>query len=290
MGLIKLFTTKNFCDGIFLNIVDVRFGKACDNNCTYCIDKQGRNKTSDKIDVDSMLRSIDTIKYLDDMTISGGEPFLKPRELIRFIEGVKAIFPRVNIYINTALPRLFIDHPNMVREIMKHVKGLNISMNHYSEDLNRKILQASSNHNRLPILQELCRNYPGKIRVSFNLVKGYIDTYEKVSFALGVFTAAGVTHIRVRELFHADKEYVSYEKISGVKLPEPFALGCVTIISKEDHPVKVELKRSCFAATNHRYANWRDLLKIIYMKLFKNRFKKEFYVLYEDGSMFNDWW
>lgn len=45
----------NSCDGIYHEFLDVRFGRQCDNNCSFCIEKAG---VDDKgIDVDKLIKS-----------------------------------------------------------------------------------------------------------------------------------------------------------------------------------------------------------------------------------------
>jgi 2-iminoacetate synthase ThiH len=52
-------TFKNSCDGYYTSM-DVRFTKACDNSCQFCIEKQGL----DNLGKPNVKKMIDSVKNM----------------------------------------------------------------------------------------------------------------------------------------------------------------------------------------------------------------------------------
>lgn len=69
-----MFKFCNSCDGAY-DSLDVRFTKACDNDCAFCIERNGINSLG-LTNVEKMIDS--TIKSgINSVLILGGEPFPK---------------------------------------------------------------------------------------------------------------------------------------------------------------------------------------------------------------------
>ena len=89
----------NACDGIYSNCLDVRFTKSCDNNCSFCIEKNGIDNLGET-NVNQMI--VNTIKSnKKTVLILGGEPFLNLNKLLQYIKGIRSYVQ--NIYITTSL-------------------------------------------------------------------------------------------------------------------------------------------------------------------------------------------
>ena len=276
-----IFAPKNSCDGTY-DSLDVRFGKACDNDCSFCIEKTGRKGS--QIDVEELINStIDS--GIKSVLIVGGEPFLHPVKLYEYVMGIRNHVD--TIYITTSLPATLMSNRILVERVLTLVDGLNVSLQHYNWVTNNDVLKASSRHNRISILEHLCSSgYASKIRVSINLVKGMIDSRDELRLFLHRMQAIGVLHVKINELQNSD-EYVSYEKMMGRNLPSPFYHGCQTDITFPGIFMRLTLKRSCFLVEETAKASLMDLFKVIFRKYFirKNNFK----VLYEDGKLENTW-
>ena len=276
----------NSCDGKYLTSLDVRFTKQCDNNCPFCIEKNGiRAKMQD---IDKMIEN--TIKEKDRTTvlILGGEPFIEPDKLLKYVKGIRPY--KKEIYITTSLPKSFLNFENNeIKEILNLIDGLNVSLNHYDSQLNNEIFQASSNHNRIKILSDLNKNYAKKIRVSINLVKGLIDTKHKLLTAIFCLEKIGTKHIKINELQHTPELYISFEEITGIKLKSPFSHGCQFEIDNDllYTNMKITLKRACFLVEPSRKATFSDLLKIIIKKF--NKKITTCKVVYENGKVSEGW-
>lgn len=275
----------NSCDGAY-NSVDIRFCKSCDNNCSFCIEKNGL-KSFGKPNVQELIKS--TLETgINDVLILGGEPFLYPKELLEYVKGIRKHVD--TIYITTSLPNKFCNFrlDSTIDCILRLIDGLNISIQSSNWIENNNLFNASSNHNRLEILRILNIYYAGKIRTSINLVKGGIDTKEKLLTTLHNLEEIGCIDIKINELQHQEDLYVSYEKIMDIKMKSPYAHGCNTKIKISDIKANILLKRSCFVVENSLNASILDGIKAI-IKRFFYRKQNKFAVIYENGKIEKGW-
>lgn len=276
----------NSCDGKYLTSLDVRFTKQCDNNCPFCIENNGIKAQIQ--DVDKMIENTIKEKERTTVLILGGEPFVNPEKLLKYVKGIRPY--KKEIYITTSLPKHFLNfRNNEIKEILDLIDGLNVSLNHYDSKLNNEIFKASSNHDRIKILSELNKEYADKIRVSINLVKGLIDNSEKLLSAIFFLEMIGTKHVKINELQHTPELYVSFEDIMYIKMKSPFSSGCQFEINKNllYTNMKITLKRACFLVEESRKASISDLIKII-IKKFKKRIVT-CKVVYENGEISEGW-
>lgn len=281
-----LFKPCNLCDGIS-DSLDVRFTKACDNCCAFCIEREGMDSLG-STNVDQMIQStIDS--GIRNVLILGGEPFLQPKKLLEYVRGIRSSVDR--IYITTSLPSTFLSHRMEVSEILQLIDGLNCSIQSTYWRENNDILHASSKHNRIHILRNLNFTYGDKIRTCLNLVKGGIDERRKLVNALRYLIGAGSKIIKINEMQHQPDLYVSFEEIMEMPLPSPYSYGCQTPVVIQGvnthNNVKILLKRSCFCVEPSRKATMSDVFKSV-LRLFRKP-KNRFRVLYEDGTITNQW-
>jgi molybdenum cofactor biosynthesis enzyme MoaA len=272
----------NSCDAAYSSL-DVRFTKACDNNCAFCIEKAGIASLGDT-DVDAMIHGA-LNSGIKSMLILGGEPFLLPEKLHTFVSACRPHFD--TIYITTALPATFITQEALCYQIIDLIDGLNISMHHPLDMGNNNILEATSRHSRYEILEKICARYSDKVRVGVNLVRGYIDHLLDLCYMLRVLKSHGVKNVKINELQSSSDLYVSFDDIYWKKFPSPYAHGCNMEI-KLQAGMNIIVKRSCFVVERSRKATLADLKKVIYKKCFWKP-KNKFAVLYEDGTVRNGW-
>lgn len=287
----------NSCDGIYNNSIDVRFTKACDNNCSFCIEKTGLESLG-KTNVNKLIES--TIKLIKEekkntILILGGEPFLQPEKLLLYIKGIReqAEF----IYITTSLPKTIKVEDETIIQILSLIDGLNVSLQHFDSDKNNEMLVASSKHNRIGLLSDLLRNYnwAKKIRVSINLSNGFIDSKEKLTHFLFLLKKIGCKKVKINELQQVSEDvFVSFEDIMNIELDSAFASGCQTDISDilQQYEMEITLKRSCFFVKdkNIATASFRDLMKVFHQRMERNNKKENgMKVLYENGDISNNW-
>jgi hypothetical protein len=277
----------NSCDGIY-DSLDVRFTKKCDNHCPFCIEKNGVDSFG-LPDVAAMIES--TLKSgIKDILILGGEPFLYPNKLLKYIYGIRDYVNK--IYITTSLPNTFNQYPILCDMIVDEIDGLNVSvLDATFYEFNNQLLKTDSNHNRLKLLKDLLDIYSDKIRVSLNIYKGGIDSFGKLMLSVWDLERMGCKHIKINELQHNSELYISYQEIDSnpiINLKSPYAFGCQTnillpLVSKAE----IILKRSCFKVEESQNASIWDLLKAFTTLIYKK--KNNFKVLYENGLLTNGW-
>lgn len=287
----------NSCDGIYESL-DIRFTKACDNNCSFCIEKSGISSLG-KTDVAALAKSVFDSGFKN-ILIVGGEPLLDLQKLYQFVHLVRSYTNVEKIYITSSLPISVdtnLDTKNLLIDIIGLIDGLNVSLQHYDPRINNVVLHASSKHNRLATLSMLTHINPevrDKIRVNLNLVQGYIDNKIEVLKAIRLLSNEyHVKTIKLNELQNSDK-YVSFENIfPDCKLLSPYAHGCQTDITHYFsslslmQDIQILLKRSCFLVEPSKTATFSDLVKVVGKRI-KNE-KHKFGVLYENGKLESHW-
>lgn len=275
----------NSCDGFYEDSLDVRFTKACDNNCPFCIEKNGIEAQETNVPrmVDMTIQS-----GKKTVLILGGEPFLRINNLYRYI---KAIRPYVeNIYITTSLPEIIKHNYETFADIMNLIDGLNVSLQHWNWKINNEILHASNPFNRIDLLAYICQNntFANKIRVSINLVKGYIDNKSELDDFLTYMENINVKHVKINELQHTPKLFVSFTDIYGIKFPSPYSHGCQFDTTLPNHNLRITLKRACFCVESSQTATLSDLAKAIIKKTIRPCESHQI-VLYESGELSYGW-
>lgn len=278
------FVFTNTCDGIF-NTVDIRFTKKCDNNCSFCIEKKS-SIPGNITDIDKIFKAVIENKSKE-VLILGGEPFLEIHKLYKFVKKLHK--NKIKIYITTSLPYIiFLEYPKF-KKILDLIDGLNISIQHYKDQTNTKVLNTADKFNRLFLLKMILGLDSSKIRVCLNLISYVIDTKRILFKAIKYLENMGVKKIKLNELCHSD-EYISFEEIMNIKMKSPFSRGCYTKVLEEEFPnINIELKRSCFITEKTLNANFMDIVKIILNRWFVKPLKNKFCVIYEDGTKYNNW-
>lgn len=278
----------NCCDGIY-NSFDVHFTSACDNKCSHCVDKCYEGLNINKPDVEAIVKTIvDNADGLNDVLFLGGEPCLYLEELIDCVERIKAQTD-LKLYVTTSVPKICYDKRNRFEYLLSILDGLNISAQHYREDIADEIRKTKSQYDRQSFYNSL--PYKNKIRINLNIVKPYLYTKEDLTNCLQHYDAMGFNSIKLSEIQHGAEYFVSFEKTFGINLKSPYSHGCQTYLNmKEIIPnfkTPVLLKRSCFMCEETLKASFSDGLKIM-ANLFRKPTNK-YGVIYENGSLMKGW-
>lgn len=282
---------KNSCDGIYSNSLDVRFTRACDNNCPFCIERKGIAEKG--TDVEKLISAtINSGK--EDILILGGEPFLKIHELYQYIRGIRPYVKQ--IYVTTSLPETVRDNFHVFKNIMKLIDGLNVSLQHYLDARNNQILHSNRPYDRILFLKSICEclSESQKIRVCVNLVKGGIDDEASLASFLNKMSDIGITHVKINELQHEEGLFVSFERIfekylkeNHIYMKSPYAHGCQRDIVLDNFNLKITVKRACFCVNSNLQATFPDFVKALKKKMTYQHCQQ--LVLYEDGTLSNGW-
>ena len=279
----------NCCDGVY-NSFDVHFTSACDNNCRHCIDKKYNGLNISKPNVKAIVKTIVENKdKLDDVLFLGGEPCLYLDELLECIKELKAQ-TNLKLYVTTSVPKICYDNKEKFYELIALLDGLNISAQHYKEEIADNIRNVGkSKYDRQSFYNSL--PYKEKIRINLNIVKPYLYTKEDITNCLKHYDKMGFNSIKLSEIQHGKDVFVSFEKVFGIKLKSAFSHGCQTYLNMNDiipgFKTPVLLKRSCFMCEDTLKANLADGIKVL-GKFFITP-KNKYGVIYEDGSLKKGW-
>ncbi len=283
MELFKPLDYTNSCDGYYADSLDVRFTKACDNNCSFCIERNGIQGSPTNVKR-LITNTIESGKQT--ILILGGEPLLRLSDVLTYVKGIRDNVKY--IYLTTSLPNTIMKNDITFRQIMNLINGLNVSLQHYDPVINNNVLQASNQHDRIAIVNHICKDWSRKVRVSINLVKGYIDTKEELDKFLNVMVENHVSHVKINELQNEPDLHISFEKIYDTTLPSAFAFGCQKDIRLTDFPtLRITLKRTCFCVNDRQKASLSDFRKVCARKL--HPVKHTQMVIYEDGTLSDGW-
>ena len=279
----------NCCDGIY-NSFDVHFTSLCDNNCRHCIDKCYNGLNIPKPNVDAIVKTIvDNSEGLDDVLFLGGEPCLYLDELIDCVKQLKEK-TKLKLFVTTSVPKVCYDNKEKFFKLLDLLDGLNISAQHYKEDIADEIRNVGkSKYDRQAFYNSL--PHKEKIRINLNIVKPYLYTKEDLINCLNHYDKMGFNSIKLSEIQHGKDVFVSFEKVFGIKLGSAYSHGCQTYLDMDKiikgFKTPVLLKRSCFMCEDTLKASFSDGLKVL-SKCFINP-KNKYGVIYEDGSLKKGW-
>jgi pyruvate-formate lyase-activating enzyme len=278
----------NCCDGIY-NSFDVHFTSACDNKCAHCVDTCYAGKNIIKPDYVAIADTIIANKEgLDDVLFLGGEPCLFLEELIKCVDILREKTD-LKLYVTTSVPKVCYDKKDLFFELIDKLDGMNLSVQHYREDVADEIRKTKSAYNRQKFYKSL--PHKEKIRINLNIVKPYLYEKDDIIECLKYYDQIGFNSIKLSEIQHGAEYYVSFEKVFDINLGSPYSEGCQKYIDMDKiipgFKTPMLLKRSCFACEDTLKATVPDVLKT-FCKLFEKQSNK-YGVVYEDGSLEQGW-
>lgn len=280
---------KNCCDGVY-NSFDIHFTSVCDNKCTHCIDLKYGGFGIKKPDVSAIVKTIiENQNGYDDVLFLGGEPCIYLQELVDCVTQVKNN-TKLKVYVTTSVPKICSDRFDLFKQLLELADGINLSVQHYREDIADEIRKVHSRYDRQLFYNSL--PHKEKIRINLNIVKPYLYTKSDITDCLNHYDKMGFNEIKLSEIQHGVDHFVSFEKTFGVKLGSPFFSGCQTHLNMSEiipnFKTPVLLKRSCFMCEKTLKASFMDGVKVGY-RLFKPNKNNKYGVIYENGCLTNQW-
>jgi organic radical activating enzyme len=280
---------NNCCDGIY-NSFDVHFTSACDNKCAHCIDIKYNDFNIKKPNIKSIAKTIiDNQDGYDDVLFLGGEPCLFLQELIDCVKLVQAE-TKLKVFVTTAVPKTCNDRADLFTELIDLTDGINLSVQHYKEDVADEIRGVKSKYDRQSFYNKLPNKE--KIRINLNIVKPFLYTKEDITACLSHYDKMGFNSIKISEIQHGKDYFVSFEKVFGLRLGTPYFNGCQKYLKTDEiipnFKTPVLLKRSCFICEETLKASFLDGVKVC-SKIFTIGKKNNYGVVYENGCLTNGW-
>ena len=278
----------NCCDGIY-NSYDVHFTSACDNKCAHCVDTCFKGLGINKPDVNAIVDTIASKQDgLDDVLFLGGEPCLYLKELLSCVRQLRKK-TSLKMYVTTSVPKTCFDNKDLFFELINELDGINLSVQHYKEDVADQIRRTVSQYDRQAFYASL--PHKEKIRININIVKPFLFTKEDISACLRHYDGMGFNSIKLSEIQHGKDVYVSFSDVFGIKMKSAYANGCQSYLDMQKilpgFKTPLLLKRSCFLCEDSLKASIDDGLKML-AKIFTTSNNK-YGVVYEDGSLMKGW-
>ena len=279
---------RNGCDGIY-NSFDIHFTSACDNRCSHCVDKRYGGLSINKPNVTEIVKTvIENSKGYDDVLFLGGEPCLYLDELIECVTEIKK-YTSLKVFVTTSVPKICYDEREKFEKLLSLLDGINLSVQHYDENVADAIRKSTSKFDRQEFYKSL--PYKNKIRINLNIVKPHLYTSTHIITNLRHYDKRGFNEIKLSEIQHGEKYFVSFEKIFRIKLGSPFFSGCQTYLNMNKIipllKTPVILKRSCFICEETLRASFMDGVKCLYRLFVKS--KNKYGVVYENGELKKSW-
>ncbi len=279
----------NCCDGIYKSF-DIHFTSICDNKCSHCIDNKYEGLCINKPNVEAIVKTIvDNQTGYEDVLFLGGEPCLHLKSLYECIKQLKER-TSLKLYITTSVPKCCYDQFDLFYKIIEMVDGINLSVQHYDENVADEIRKTKSHYDR----QSFYKHFPfkSKTRINLNIVKPFLYKKEDILTCLKHYDDMGFAEIKLSEIQHGKEYYVSFENIMGIKLKSPYSHGCQTFIDMKPFipgfKGKLLLKRSCFLCEESLKASFIDGVKSIY-RLLTPKPEIKYGVIYENGDLTKGW-
>lgn len=278
----------NCCDGIY-NSFDVHFTSACDNKCAHCVDTHFNGMGLVKPNVPAIVETIVSKREgLDDVLFLGGEPCLYLNKLLDCVLQLRRK-TTLKIYATTSVPKSCHDKYDTFEKLIETLDGINLSVQHYREDMADQIRRTVSQYDRQAFYVGL--PHKEKIRINLNVVKPFLHTKADIAACLRHYDAMGFNSIKLSEIQHGKDVYVSFADVFGITMQSAYANGCQAYLDMErilpGFKTPVLLKRSCFLCEDSLKASFSDGIKVI-SKLFRND-RNNYGVVYENGTLTKGW-
>lgn len=109
-------------------------------------------------------------------------------------------------------------------ELINICDGINLSVQHYKEEIADQIRNTKSEYDR----QNFYKSLPNKekIRININIVKPFLYTRKDIESCLIHYDKMRFNSIKVSEIQHGKDYFVSFEDTFGINLKPPFYHGC----------------------------------------------------------------
>ena len=294
----------NACDGVGEDTLDIRFDNKCDNFCPFCFNRNA-GRPFQKFNLAKVIEATLEQAPRECINIVGGEPLL-PCMLDSLLTYLKAVrHTTKQICIITSLPQIPEAKRKTFENILELTDELIVSLQHYDNKWNNRLMRASNKYNRIATLTKLSKSkYSAKLSITLNISLAGINTEEKLGNALKFFDSLGIKYVRVNELGNTPLHLSVREVIPDYKFKSPYAHGCnidLTKKKKKKYELKniktIKVRVRCFWVEQTEKATLADLIKTkvhLRTKVKADKKGKDYKytrhrptVIYEDG--FVDW-
>jgi molybdenum cofactor biosynthesis enzyme MoaA len=279
---------NNLCSKRAEKMISVKINHNCNGRCRFCVDKNGRAFGDTNVDV--VCDKIFAFPQYKKVIITGGEPFLEYEKVIRLAKKLKDAGRTVILNTNGSL----LDK-TQVFDLNNFIDELQISIHHYNEAVNDKIIGASISFNNIRCVVKQLKCVVS-INSTFNNCYNIGDRRFAINKMVGLVKELGAQNLRLTELKKCDSdEFISAGEFLNKDHPftkrcssELVRLGCTYYYTKSG--VKVSIKRLCeHAIGKDGIAFSCCFINSDGQKKINVDTKKTFKVIYGDGFVADDW-
>lgn len=198
----------------------------CHNKCFFCINDNFHNTDiTDELYYSALEKTLFELKNkCMEITITGGEPTLLPERFVKTIKLCNELgFPCRTV--STTGKGIFKEYNGipLYQHMIENnfINNINISRMHYEDDKNKEIFKGDNlSNSEIEKLSMFFKMHDSKMRVSCNLINGYIDNFNKILYFVDYYRNLNIDIIMFRELignnsillssvFNNDLEYIT---------------------------------------------------------------------------------
>lgn len=176
---------EDFDTGNYVNFY-IRITGACSCHCRFC-NFGSEDTVFDRDKFQTVLSILKQSLWVNKIVITGGEPAEDFPNFLLALQDIRGVFPDTHLSVNTNGGFLrAMGQP----ETLNLLSCVAVSRHHYSDALNAKIfgvLQSPSEWDSLQVFPD-----KDKLHLRCNLIRGYIDSLEKVEEYMDYMASSGV--------------------------------------------------------------------------------------------------
>lgn len=225
---------NNSCVDCKNNGVNIKITNSCNCDCDFCIEKGGLE--TEVKPVETLIEATNLLDF-ESVLILGGEPLIYPH-LEQYLKGIK----NKRIYLTTN-GTLLTDE--MAEMLSKYLTAINISIHHYTEEENRRVYKNPNyTFDNIRSAIKIFNKHKIPVRINANLVKGVLDTKEKVTSMIYFARFLGASSIRFAEMQNCEDLWVDSAKLFKGLPQDPYVDGCEQVVY-ENEDFRATVKMTC---------------------------------------------
>lgn len=234
MSEIKKCNPNNSCVDCKNNGINIKITNSCNCDCDFCIEKGGL--VTEEKPVDTLIAATNILDF-ESVLVLGGEPLMYPH-LEEYLKGIKD----KRIYLTTNGTLL---DEGIAEMLSKYLTGINISIHHFQQKVNQQVYK-NDDYTFINIMEAInvFRKNDVPVRINTNLVKGIMDTKERVQNMIIFAQFIGANSVRFAELQNCEDLWVDSSELFDNLPEDPYTEGC-EIVVYEECDFKATVKMTC---------------------------------------------
>lgn len=246
--------------------------RKCNTNCRFCEYHSGKSD----IDIEKFSKTLDWLLSFCDITtvhFTGGEPTLEIEKFKQILKVIKSKDKLIDTSVNTNGTNL------KLLENIEELDNIALSRHAISDNENQQVFRSSL----VPTIEDISKfNEPHKLHLSCNLIKGYVDSKDKIHQYLELAASLNINDVGVVSLMgvneYCKNNYVDFSKLNVTSIENIKKVrGFCNRDSNTD--------RICCKCENYLYrASNMNLISMYHRYAIRNNEVAD-YLVYEDNNL-----